>query len=106
MTEVKAETVEATVVVENEAEPKYTSMMAVHHALHAEPLEFEKSVNGLLADRIQNAVEKHREQVANSIFGNPDEQPEVVDDTGEEDGNEETGELEQEVEDDETPTEE
>lgn len=109
MIEVKADSLPAT-IVEDEADPKYTSMMAVHHALHAEPVEFEKSVNALLADRIQNAVEKHREQVANDIFGNPNQEPEVDDLNQEEDGTEETGELESEseseLEDEETPSEE
>ncbi len=76
------------------SDPKYTTMVALHHAIHQKPIEFGQQVNGLLADRIQNAVEKKREEVANNIFGAPDKEPEV-DATPAEEGNaEETSEPE------------
>jgi hypothetical protein len=74
------------------SDPKYTAMMALHQALHSKPVEFETTVNALLADRIQNAVEKKREEVAKSVFGNPDTEVQA-DDNNAEEGNEETGEV-------------
>jgi hypothetical protein len=47
---------------------------AVTAALNGEPLEFEKQIKLGLADRIQNAVERKREDVAQAIFGNPNEE--------------------------------
>lgn len=48
--------------------PKYSEMNAVQAALSAQPVEFEKEINGLLADRLEAAVERRREEVARSIF--------------------------------------
>lgn len=85
------------------SDPKYTTMMALHQALHQKPVEFGQTINGLLADRIQNAVEKKREEVAKSVFGNTesDVQPED-NDAVEPEGTEETSELEPEVTEPET----
>lgn len=91
------------------SDPKYTTMMALHQALHAQPVEFETTVNGLLSNRIMDAIEKKREDVAKSIFGTPEQEVEA-DDTNavEQEDNSETSELEQEVnaEAEEAPTEE
>lgn len=85
------------------SDPKYTPMMAIHHALHGKPVEFENTIKGLLADRIQVASEKKREEVAKSVFGNPDTEVESEDnDAIETEDNEETGELESEVNEPET----
>lgn len=85
------------------SDPKYTTMMALHQALHAQPVEFENTINGLLADRIQTAVEKKREEVAKSVFGNPDTEVEPENnDAIEPEGTEETSELEPEVTEPET----
>jgi hypothetical protein len=75
------------------SDPKYTTMMALHQALHQKPVEFENTINGLLADRIQNAVEKKREEVAKSVFGNTDTEIEADDQDAIENGDEETSEL-------------
>jgi hypothetical protein len=75
------------------SDPKYTTMMALHQALHAKPVEFEATINGLLADRLQTAVEKKREEVAKTVFGNPDHEVEANDTDAVEDGSEETGEI-------------
>jgi hypothetical protein len=90
-------------IVEDGTDPKYTAMVALNHALYQHPLEFETTVNGMLADRIQDAVEKKREEVAKSVFNG--EEPKVASDDGnseEEDGTTETSEHEPKVE--ETPS--
>lgn len=50
-------------------ESGYSAIAAVQAALSQEPLEFENMVKLGLADRLQGAVEKRREEVAQSIFG-------------------------------------
>lgn len=83
--------------------PKYDALTTVQQALEAKPVEFEKSVNGMLADRLQAAVEKRREEIASSIFNSQDEEPTVTDTNAEEGSEEDSSEP---VEDEETPSEE
>jgi hypothetical protein len=50
---------------------------AVAHALNGEPLEFENQIKLGLADRLQNAVERKRDEVAQAIFGPQDQEVET-----------------------------
>lgn len=63
----------------------YSALRAVQHALSKEPLEFENMVKVGLADRLQNAVDQRREEIAQSIFNNEDE--EIGDDDNDADDN-------------------
>ena len=90
-------------------ENKYSSMIALHHALHGKPVEFQDEINGLLANRITDAIEKRREEVAREVFGDQVPEVQTVDSEGDQDnGNtEEAGEPELESESvEETPEEE
>jgi hypothetical protein len=86
--------------------PPFDPHAAVAAALNGEPLEFEKQIKLGLADRIQNAVERKREDVAQAIFGNPNEEEptssddaEVGDEEDEEDEENVSPEAPEEVQD-------
>lgn len=70
----------------------YSALQAVQSALTQEPSEFENMIKLGLADRLQNAVEKRREEVAQSIFGNKDAEEPIDDNNAEDDNEEDTGE--------------
>jgi hypothetical protein len=73
---------------EEDDSPKYDALAAVQAALNAKPTEFEDQINGLLADKLQAAVEKRREEIARSIF-NGEVTPFEPEDTNAQEGTEE-----------------
>jgi hypothetical protein len=58
---------------------RFDALNAVHAALNSEPSEFEGQIKLGLADRIQNAIERKRDEVAQAIFGNQDQEIETDD---------------------------
>jgi hypothetical protein len=57
---------------------KYTVQAAVAHAISGQPLDFENATKHILAQKMQDAVDAKREEVAKSMFGNSEaEAPEV-----------------------------
>lgn len=81
-----------------EVGPQFDPLAAVDHALNGEPLEFEDQIKIGLADRIQNAIERKRDEVAQDIFGNPDTEVAVDDSDAEEGDTEEDAEVDSEEE--------
>lgn len=63
----------------NEDKLRFDALAAVQAALSAEPTEFENQIKLGLADRIQDAVERKRDEVAQAIFGPQDSQDEADD---------------------------
>lgn len=109
MKEVKPDAAEREVVVQENNDPKFTSMMAVHSAMHGQPVEFKDTINNMLVDRANIAVEKKREEIAKAIFGHPNQEPQDDNQASEsESGAEDAGESGSVVdsEDDDTPAEE
>lgn len=51
---------------------KYDVAAAVAHAISAEPLEFEKATQHILAAKIQDAIDNKRQEIATQIFPAPE----------------------------------
>lgn len=97
-----------TEIVEDGNAPKYTAIMAMHQAIHAKPVEFTNTVNNMLVDKAAVAVEKRREEIAQRIFGNQNQEPEAVDNDAQPEPEAETNgepEPEGEVKTDKVPSE-
>ena len=70
--------IETQIVTQGEVDsPQFDSMVAVKAALNAEPTEFEDQIKLGLANRIQDAIERKRDEVAQSIFGTQDQEVEI-----------------------------
>jgi|APCry1669192806_1035432.scaffolds.fasta_scaffold298319_2 hypothetical protein len=59
-------------------EPKYTLKDLVTLSADQKPIEFEDAFNYLLADRIQNAVDNKKLEVAQSMFNKEEEYGETA----------------------------
>lgn len=71
--------IETQVITQGEVGPQFDPLAAVGHALNGEPSEFEDQIKLGLADRIQDAIERKRDEAAQSIFGTQDQEVETDD---------------------------
>lgn len=68
------ETQDLTPETGNDDTVRFNAIAAVDAALNGQALDFEKEIKTGLADRIQNAVERKRDEVAQSVFGTPNQE--------------------------------
>jgi hypothetical protein len=66
----------------------YDGMSAVSFALNGKPVEFQDMINVGLAARLENAIDLKRQEVASSVFGATEVEPEPEVETPSEEGNE------------------
>jgi hypothetical protein len=70
---------------------RFNAMAAVQAALNQEPTEFGRQIQLGLADRVQDAVERKRDEVAQAIFGPSDQEVAVDDNDATSEDDEEVG---------------
>jgi hypothetical protein len=70
---------------------RFNAMAAVQAALNQEPTEFGRQIQLGLADRVQDAVERKRDEVAQAIFGPSDQEVAVDDNDAPSEDDEEVG---------------
>jgi hypothetical protein len=80
---------------EDVATSNYSALQAVQYAMAQEPSSFEDMIKLGISDRLQDSVEKRREEVAKSIFGNEDPEEPF------EDMEDSSGDTRQEIDDEE-----
>jgi len=59
---------------------KYTIADLVQHSIEQQPLDFENTFNSLMLDKLNAAVELRKNEIAQTMFDEPDEPEEVEDD--------------------------
>lgn len=61
---------------------KYTVADLLQHSIEQQPLEFENTFNNMMLDRLNAAIETRKNEIAQTMFGQPDD-PEEFDDEDE-----------------------